>query len=123
MEAFWKSNGPELIPPRILLLMTEYRNIANAHLSYHPNGQDTFVLSPLKDVNDMLIADKIQNRKDFELYHSQSHPRASKLQQYFIEWCCKLGTREYIMNPTTLHHFVIIFWKIDLVTFINLTEI
>ena len=94
LSAFWTGNGPELIPPRIILLATEYRNIANAHLSYHPSGVDSFLLSPLKDVNDMLIADKIQNRKDFELYHKDSHPRAARLKEYFTEWLEKLGVAE-----------------------------
>jgi hypothetical protein len=62
----------EAVSRRVLLLATEYRNIANAHLSYHPPGESTFVLSPLSEVNIMLIADKIQNRKDFELYHVEN---------------------------------------------------
>lgn len=94
MLAFFGGDGPEVIPPRVLLLATEYRNIANAHLSYHKSGSDSFLLSPLKDVNDMLIADKIQNRKDFELYHSDTHPRAARLEQYFTEWLEKLGVSE-----------------------------
>ena len=96
LTTFWKSNGPDIMSRRILLLALEYRNIANAHLSYHPSGLDNFMLSPLKEVNDMLIADKIQNRKDFELYHMDSHPRSDKLKQYFIEWLQKLGITEEI---------------------------
>ena len=40
------------------------------------------------------IADKIQNRKDFELYHELTHPRSKELIQYFKNWLEKLGVSE-----------------------------
>jgi hypothetical protein len=58
----------EQVDKRVLLLAVEYRNIANEYLSHKPSTNDVH-LSPIKDVNTMLIADKIQNRKDFEIYH------------------------------------------------------
>ena len=85
---------PDLVSavrPRVLALALEYRNIANAHLSWHPAGVDAFSLSPLPEVNDMLVADKVQNRKDFELYHASTHPRRARLAEYFAEWMAKLG--------------------------------
>jgi hypothetical protein len=42
----------------------------------------------------MLIADKIQNRKDFELYHEGTHERSLELKCYFIDWLWRLGVRE-----------------------------
>lgn len=83
------------IDQKVLILAMEYRNIANAYLS--PRNIDTsydIQLSPLKDVNDMLIADKIQNRKDFELYHKNNHPRSKELTQYFNNWLERLGVSE-----------------------------
>jgi hypothetical protein len=43
-------------------------------------------MSIFSPVREMLIADKIQNRKDFELYHKDTHPRAKELTEYFNEW-------------------------------------
>ncbi|MDJ1501575.1 hypothetical protein [Xanthocytophaga agilis] len=51
-------------------------------------------LSPLNEVNQMLIADKIQNRKDFERYHQQSHARSEELTIYFANWLKRLGISE-----------------------------
>jgi hypothetical protein len=55
---------------------------------------DEIRLSPLKDVNDMLIADKIQNRKDFDLYHKGKHERSEELDEYFKNWFNRLGITE-----------------------------
>lgn len=78
----------------------EYRSQANAWLSDKvikvplmgigptthcvPNGVPT--PGPLADVRDMLIADKIQNYKDFIIYHRGTHPRSDELDTYFEAW-------------------------------------
>lgn len=83
---------PSRCSGRALVLALEYRNIANDYLSKRSiQSLDEIRLSPLKDVNDMLIADKIQNYKDFELYHKGTHPRSKELDQYFKNWLEKLG--------------------------------
>ena len=96
LERFWHSACPSMLSdPTVLALALEYRNIANNHLSYHPPPSEApFYKSPLKDVNDMLIADKVQNRKDFELYHEGAHPRWVRLASYFREWLEKLDVSE-----------------------------
>lgn len=35
---------------------------------------------------DMVLADKIQNRKDFRLYHKGKHKRSKQLSAYFDIW-------------------------------------
>lgn len=79
----------------VVIASIEYRSVANEYLSKRSiNSLDEIRLSPLKDVNDMLIADKIQNRKDFDLYHLGKHERSSQLDQYFKNWLTKLGISE-----------------------------
>lgn len=87
-------NNKNLLYPisSIVLAYTfEYRNIANQYLSLRQiTTLDDIQLSPLQEVNQMLIADKIQNYKDFILYHKNTHPRSNELNQYFINWLIKL---------------------------------
>lgn len=39
----------------------------------------------------MLYADKVQNRKDFEVYHWRRHKRSDQLERYFNIWIDYLG--------------------------------
>lgn len=82
--------GP--ISTDVVMATMEYRNIANAYLSTRQiEVLNDINLSPLKDVNDMLIADKIQNKKDFMLYHYGEHDRSDELFNYFNNWHDRLG--------------------------------
>lgn len=90
-------------------LLMEYRSVANASLSdiafKKPHGspyEDVYDLvllrpiriSPMAEVNKMLVADKVQNRKDFELYHKSTHPRSDELTYYFDQWLRALDLNE-----------------------------
>lgn len=78
-----------------VILAMEYRAVANAYLLKHYKGKDDKIkLSPVKHVNDMLIADKVQNRKDFELYHYGKYERSEDLLEYFRNWLSALGVSE-----------------------------
>jgi len=46
----------------------------------------------------MLIADKVQNRKDFEIYHSSTHDKKDRLAAYFAEWLEALEVSEDIYS-------------------------
>jgi hypothetical protein len=99
--------------PLVVLYAMEYRNIANSFLSGKvqrkrisgwgdPSDQcdweaypiETIKLSPLQSVNEMLVADKVQNRKDFIRYHKDSHARSLELDFYFKYWLNALGISE-----------------------------
>ena len=81
--------------PTVLMYVMEYRNVANRYLSFHfqKDTRDA-VLSPLAGVNQMLIADKVQNRKDFEAHHALTHPNRHRLHGYFKRWLRVLGVNE-----------------------------
>lgn len=88
---------------RILVLAMEYRSVANEYLSKREiNSIEEIRLSPLIDVNDMLIADKVQNRKDFLMYHLGTHARSEALDQYFINWLKRLGVTEGEYDTLTI---------------------
>lgn len=82
-----------------LIYVMEYRNIANAWLSDkviktnsgHVGTMRGPKLSPLLAVNQMLIADKVQNYKDFLIYHAGHHERSAELEYYFETWLEALG--------------------------------
>jgi hypothetical protein len=87
----------------VIIASIEYRSVANEYLSFRNISREYIYeirLSPLKDVNDMLIADKIQNRKDFELYHLGKHDRSSELDQYFKNWLERLNISEEFYQET-----------------------
>lgn len=86
-------NGVDLseIPPRSVILAMEYRAVANACLSHRTIRDIAEIrISVLEEVNQMLIADKVQNYKDFRLHHLESHPRSSELDAYFRNWLTRL---------------------------------
>lgn len=77
--------------PYAIVVAMEYRRVANAYLSTrHVEKLEEIDLGPLKEVSDMLVADKVQNHKDFHKYH-QKHPRFEQLDYYFKMWFVKLG--------------------------------
>lgn len=74
------------IDPYILCLVLEYRKVANSYLSNMNMDLNTFEISKNKDVNDMLIADKIQNFKDFIYYYNKGDKKYRQLYNYFDNW-------------------------------------
>ncbi len=94
LKANWMNVSANANRNSILLAM-EYRNIANQYLSHrHITDVSEIAISPLDDVNEMLIADKIQNWKDFMTYHHATHPRSRELTEYFNNWLIRLNMVE-----------------------------
>jgi hypothetical protein len=82
------------VDPQALALAVEYRRCANGHLSTHPPASlASLSLAPFVEIEHMLIADKVQNRRDFDRHH-RDHPRAVELTAYFHRWLEKLGVNE-----------------------------
>lgn len=84
-----------------ILLATEYRSVAQEYLSHREIASVAEIrLSPLAEVNQMLIADKVQNFSDFLIRHAQNHPRSSELQRYFLNWLERLDAMSTFLD----HH-------------------
>ena len=87
--------------PFVILLVMEYRSRANAWLSkkVHRSAADEFQIvadgmpsaGPLEAVRDMLIADKVQGRKEFIRHQRGRHARTEELDLYFELWLQALG--------------------------------
>lgn len=76
---------------RAVALAMEYRHFANAYLAKRQiTSLDDIQMSPLEQVRQMLIADKIQNFKDIQLYN-YNHQNFAGLTRYFVNWHDKLG--------------------------------
>jgi len=84
-------NYCRLFPVRPMVLAMEYRSVANEALAHHQKKASQIRLSPLNEVNQMLIADKVQNRKDFLIHHSKTHENRTFLDWYFKQWLIALG--------------------------------
>ena len=84
------------VDPYVLLLTMEYRNKANAFVCRIHT--DNFKLTDLPhmvlpEVAQMLVADKIQNYKDFIKFHKYTHDRSTQLTRYFELWLIHLNVR------------------------------
>lgn len=85
----------------VILLCMEYRKVANAYLckpkTDHWTLKDIAFACPIvsEDIREMLIADKVQNYKDFLQYHALTHPRRNQLFSYFNNWITYLECEEF----------------------------
>ncbi len=88
----------------VVALAMEYRKIANLCLSTRQLSNPYEIeLSVVTEVNEMLIADKVQNYRDFLKYHKDTHPRSAELDRYFRFWLERLGVdshgRDLVPGP------------------------
>lgn len=92
LAANYERIGDLAADPWVVVLAIEYRGVANAALASRPLARaDEIALSPLVEVNQMLVADKVQNRSDFLQHHAATHPRSAELARYFELWLERLG--------------------------------
>lgn len=98
-----KAMSPEYYPElwafdwQAVALAVEYRRCANNYLCRpETDGYRIEDLPdiPLFQVHNMLIADKVQNRKDFKTYHLGTHDRSDQLDSYFALWLHHLDVTE-----------------------------
>lgn len=98
-----KAMSPEYYPElwafdwQAVALAVEYRRCANTYLCRpETDGYQIEDLPdiPLFQVHNMLIADKVQNRKDFKTYHLGTHDRSDQLDSYFVLWIRHLDVTE-----------------------------
>ncbi len=80
------------------LMAMEYRAVANAYLSNRKIAHiDEIKLSSITQINMMLIADKLQNYKDFYFhlmwFSGMSAKKRMELNTYFMNWLKKLGIK------------------------------
>lgn len=84
------------------ILAMEYRRVANSYLSIHQASD--FLGFTCLEVKEMLIADKVQNYKDFLRFHKATHERSAELDEYFNNWFLILGVNfEQIVNRVLQH--------------------
>lgn len=98
VQSFCESSYPSIIDMDSYALACEYRYFANRFLCCTENDHinTTEQLSKFlhngmygqmsMECTQMLIADKMQNRKDFLIYHKGKHSRSEQLDGYFNLW-------------------------------------
>jgi hypothetical protein len=88
------------IDPNIVALIFEYRSVANAFnksMVYTTKVKDIRI-SPIQQVNEMLVADKVQNRKDFLAHGKGKLEDSDRLDLYFQMWMDKFEITEEIFT-------------------------
>lgn len=92
------------------VLASEYRDKANAYLCRPENDwidSTEHVLRvvgiPSRQCQLMLLADKVQNQKDFNIHHKDYHTRGHELTKYFNIWIQYLRTLSYMRIRSMSH--------------------
>jgi len=90
------------IEAEVILLAFRYREIANSFLSKHIDNISRADIFTIKknlvewpEVQNMLIADKVQNKFDFMVHHYERHEKSDKLLDYFNRWLIDILQVDY----------------------------
>lgn len=96
-----ESSELSLITPHAIILGMEYRRVtSNYKIKNKIKSFDSIEIGPLEQVHKMLVADKIQNKKDFMKYMYFKHDRLSYQKasehglQYFDSWLNRLSVSQ-----------------------------
>lgn len=102
---FMRSSDQDELSPFNIMMAMEYRWRANNWLSdkvrlagatfYHDSLPDA---GPIPEVRAMLIADKVQNYKDFLRFHKGTHARSAELGYYFKVWLKHLSVDDALFD-------------------------
>ena len=77
----------EGVPAQVIILAMEYRRVANSYLSKGKRSRvSSFLGFSCPEIKQMLIADKVQNYRDFMEHHHGVHGKSDELQEYFTNW-------------------------------------
>jgi len=107
MQGEFPDPRPLLCDPDALVLTMEYRSVANAYLTPDVHSSRLPRISPIREVNLMLIADKVHNWRDARVYLFPRFPKIDPepLNWYFWTWMKVLGVTseererlEYILS-------------------------
>lgn len=86
----------------VIALALEYRKCANAFLckphtdAWTVTDMELYVGKLITPVRHMLVADKVQNQKDFLLHHYGIHARSAQLDRYFETWLEYLNVNDNV---------------------------
>lgn len=105
------ASGITDFPPRAIALAVEYRRVANAYTLKHAvRAAEQIELSLIPAVHRLLVADKVQNKKDFMKYLYAQHPdratyrrTADRSVAYFDSWLAALGVSDALYQTLVAH--------------------
>lgn len=97
-----------------LKLAEEYRDKANAYLCRPENDSVIFTEQLIPKLGEtmsqscrrLLFADKLQNQKDFLIYHAATHERRRNLRLYFNLWLQYLSDDSFFENKPLRRSYV-----------------
>jgi hypothetical protein len=99
-----------VISPRVIILGMEYRRVANNYtIKNKVRNPEDIEIGPLDDVHKMLVADKIQNKKDFmkHMYLKHERPAYQKVSErsveYFDSWLTRLSVSQEMYKEVVKH--------------------
>ncbi len=85
------------ISSNLAFFISEYKNVSkNYNLDRKIQSTSDIVISPITDVNNLLLSTAIVNYNNYENHYKLTHPRASLFGEYYKNWLVRLsGMNKY----------------------------